>query len=182
MCALVLPATLARAQDNQGQGQGQGQGQDQGPGRQRGRGNGGNFDPAQFRQQMMDRLREQLGANDDEWKVLQPKIEKVTTAQREARFGGGFGGFGGRGNRGGGGPGGGGDNNQPQSAVGQASQDLRRTLENKDASADEIGAKLKSLREAREKAQAELQTAQKELKEVLTQRQEATLVSFGMLD
>jgi hypothetical protein len=185
ICALVLPAALARAQDNQGQaqqGQGQGQDQGQGQGRQRGRGNGGNFDPAQMRQQFMDRVRENLGANDDEWKVLQPKIEKVFTAQREARFGGGFGfGGSGRGNRGGGGPGGTADN-QPQSAVGQAAQDLRRTLENKDASADEISAKLKTLREAREKAQTELATAQKELKEVLTQRQEATLVSYGMLD
>ena len=131
----------------------------------------------------MDRMRENLGANDDEWKVLQPKIEKVFTARNDARFGGGFGG-GGRGMRGGGGPGGagGGGDNQPQSAVGQATQDLRRTLENKDASADEISAKLKALRDAREKAQGELATAQKELKEVLTQRQEATLVSFGMLD
>ena len=42
--------------------------------------------------------------------------------------------------------------------------------------------KLKTLREARDKARAELQTAQKELKEVLTQRQEATLVSLGMLE
>jgi len=176
---LVVPA-FVRAQD-QNQGQGQGQGQDQGNDRQRGRGmgRGGNFDPAQFRQQMMDRMKEQLGANDDEWKVLEPKVEKVMTAQREARFGGLGGMFGGRGNRGGGGgPGG----DQPQSAVGQAAQDLRQTLENKSASPEDISAKLKTLREARQKAQEELASAQKELKDVLTQRQEATLVSFGMLD
>jgi Spy/CpxP family protein refolding chaperone len=90
-------------------------------------------------------------------------------------------GFGfGRGGRGGGPGGPGGD--QPQSAVGQATQDLRQTLENKDASPEDISAKLKTLREARQKAQEDLAAAQKELKEVLTQRQEATLVSFGMLD
>jgi hypothetical protein len=175
MCSLLVVPAFVRAQD-QNQGQGQGQGNND----RRGRGaNGGNFDPAQFRQQMMDRMKEQLGANDDEWKILEPKIEKVTAAQRDARFGG-FGGFG-RGGRGGR-DGGGGGGNQPQSAVGQAAQDLRQTLENKDASADDISAKLKTLRDARQKAQEDLASAQKELKEVLTQRQEATLVSYGMLD
>jgi len=37
----------------------------------------GNFDPAQFRQRMDERMKEALGATDEEWKVLQPKIEKV---------------------------------------------------------------------------------------------------------
>src|SRR5213076_3203524 len=107
----------------------------------------GSFDPAQMRQQFIDRLRDQLGANEDEWKVLQPKIEKVFTAQRESRGGFGFG-FGGGGRRGragdtgGRGMGGAGDNQQP-SAVQAASEDLRNTLDNKNASADDIAAKLK---------------------------------------
>ena len=42
----------------------------------------GNFDPAQFREQMNQRMRERLGASEEEWKVLQPRIEKVQTAQR----------------------------------------------------------------------------------------------------
>jgi len=33
----------------------------------------------QFRQQMSERLRESLGATPEEWKVLQPMIEKVQT-------------------------------------------------------------------------------------------------------
>ena len=49
-------------------------------------------------------------------------------------------------------------------------------------SADTITQKLKALREAREKAQAELAASQKELKELLTQRQEAVLVINGMLE
>lgn len=77
----------------------------QGPG---GGGGGRNFDPEQMRQRMMERYREQLDVKDDaEWKLISERIEKVTEAQREARFGGmmGFGGRGGR--RGGpGGPGG----------------------------------------------------------------------------
>jgi hypothetical protein len=141
----------------------------------------GNFDPAQFRAQMEARMKEQLGVNDDEWKVLQPKLEKVNTARNETR-GGGFGGFGR--NRGGNNGGGnnGGTSDQPQSAVSKASSELRATLEKKDAPADEINAKLAALREARAKAKADLEAAQKELKEVLTARQEAVLVSMGTLE
>jgi hypothetical protein len=135
------------------------------------------FDPAQFRQQRLDRIKEQLGASDDEWKVLSPKIEKVMDVQRNT-----FGGFGGGRGRGPGGGGGGNADNQPQTPVAKASADLRTTLENKDAPADDIKAKLAALRDARDKARAELQAAQKELKEVLTQRQEAVLVTNGMLE
>jgi hypothetical protein len=142
----------------------------------------GNFDPAEMRARMEARMKEQLGVSDDEWKVLQPKVEKVMTAQRDARAGGGGFGFGGGGGRRGGGGGGGGADNQPQSAVAKASADLRTTLENQNASAQDINAKLTALREARAKAKGELEAAQKELKEVLTARQEAVFVSMGMLE
>jgi hypothetical protein len=135
-------------------------------------------DPAQFREQMMTRMKERMGASDDEWKVIQPKIEKVMTVQRETR--GGFGGFGG-----GGGDrrrGGGGGDNQPTTESGKASADLRTALENKDTPAEEIAKKLAAYREARDKGRAQLAAAQKELKEILTQRQEAALVNMGMLE
>jgi hypothetical protein len=61
-------------------------------------------------------------------------------------------------------------------------QSLRDTLDNKDASAADIDSKLKALRDAREKSRAELAAAQKDLKEVLTGRQEAVLVVNGMLE
>ena len=134
-----------------------------------------NRDPAAFREQQMTRMKESMGATDDEWKVLQPKIEKVMTAQR-AMFAGRFGG--GRGGRGGDAA----ADNTPQTPIAKASSELRATVQNKDASADEIKAKLAAYREARDKARAELQAAQKELKEVLTQRQEAVLVNSNMLD
>jgi Spy/CpxP family protein refolding chaperone len=123
---------------------------------------------------MLNNLREQLGATDEEWQVLSPKIEKVMNAQREARFAGmGFG-FGRRGG-GMGGP-------DSQSVVGRAAAELRELLQNPDVTPDAINAKLAALREARAKAQADLAAAQKELKELLTPRQEATLVLFGMLE
>jgi hypothetical protein len=177
LSALLIP-TLAFAQDRGGDGGGGGGGGG-GPG-----GDGGgrrNFDPAQMRERMLGRMREQLGASEDEWKVIQPKLEKVMAAQRDARFGGMGGMMMGGGRRGGdGGGAGGGD--QQQTAVQKAASDLRTTLQSENASADEISQKLKAYREAREKAQAELAAAQKELKEVLTQKQEAQMVIFGMLD
>ena len=134
------------------------------------------FDPAQFRERMMNNIKERLGASDDEWKVISPKVEKVMTAQRDARGGGGFG-FGGRGGR----RGGGGDQ-QPTTETGKASADLQTALENKDTPADDIAKKLAAYREARDKGRAQLLAAQKELKEILTQRQEAVMVNMGMLE
>jgi len=169
--AMSAGSAFAQNQNNGGQGRGQG-----GGGR-------GNFDPAQMRERMMTRIKEQLGATDDEWKAIEPKVDKVMTAQRESRGGFGFGGFGGgRGGPGGGGGGGGGADQQPTTAVGKASADLRTTLDSKDAAPETIAKKLAALREAREKARKDVADAQKELKEILTQRQEAVLVMNGMLE
>jgi hypothetical protein len=142
-------------------------------------GPGGRFDPEQARQSRMERYKELLGVTDEEWKALQPKMEKVMTAQREVMAGamGGF--FGGRGGPGGG-PGG--QDTTNQSPVAKATSDLRTAIEDKSASAEDIGKKLAALRQARDKAREDWTKAQKELKELLTQKQEATLVLRGMLE
>lgn len=171
--AVGLAANLAPAQEDpkpparQGEGGG-------GPG-----GGRGNWDPAEMRKRMEERMKESMGATDDEWKVLQPKLEKVMTLQMQSRMGGMMGG------RRGGGPGGppggpGGD--QAQSEVGKAGAELRAVLEDKDAKAEAIKPKLEALRAARAKAREELAKAQKDLRDVLSLRQEASLVSMGMLD
>ena len=138
----------------------------------------------QFRQQMADRMKQSLGATDEEWKALQPRIEKVQTLSRQARGGGmGFMMMGGR--RGGPGNRPQGDRPQsdrPQSEVEKKSEALQKILDNKEAKVEEIKAALTALREARAKARAELETAQKELREVVTVRQEAQLVTLGLLD
>ncbi|MCE5280121.1 MAG: hypothetical protein ABFD92_05970 [Planctomycetaceae bacterium] len=132
-----------------------------------------------FRQQLTDRLKQSLGvANDEEWKALQPRLEKVTALRAQSM------GFGGRtrGNRRGG------DNNnnarnaEPQNDVAKASADLQKVLQNADAKPQEIKTALDALRAARAKARDDLAKAQKELQEVLTLRQEAQLVSMGMLE
>ena len=144
----------------------------------------GNNRRAQFQQQMNDRLKTDLGLNDDEFKALQPKIEAVQTAQRSARGGGGF--AGGRGGRGGQN---GGNNPQPvdpnapaPTAAQTAAKDLQTALDNKDSKPEEIKAKLTALRDARAKAKEDLTKAQTELTGLLTQRQEAVLVNMGILD
>ena len=169
--ALAVP--FAMAQDNSAQQQQGDRGGDRGRG---GPGGGGNFDPAAMRQRALDRIKEQMGVtNEDEWKVIQAKLEPVMTKQREV-MGGMFGGFGGGRGRGGD------DANRQRGAVEQASRDLRTLLEDKAASEDQIKQKLTAFREARDKARTELASAQKELKEILMPRQEAVLVSSGMLD
>jgi len=146
----------------------------------------GQRDPAQmqqrmeqFRQQMADRMKQSLGATDDEWKALQPRIEKVQTLSRQTRGGGmGFMMMGGRR----GGPGNRPQSDRPQSEVEKKSEALQKVLDNKEAKVEEIKTALTALREARAKATAELEAARKALREILTVPQEAKLVLAGVLD
>ena len=146
-----------------------------------------------FRKEASKRMQEQMGATDDEWKVLEPKIQKVRELQQASRggFGGGFGGMGGFGNRGNRGPRGdrpAGETpatTQPAEKVSEtqkAADALREALKNKDAKPEDLTKALTALRAARAKAKAELDKARKELQEVLTVRQEAALVSSGVLE
>ena len=78
----------------------------------------GNFDPAQMRQRMLERMRDQFDVKDDaEWKAIADRIEKVMQARRSAGGMGGPGGFGGPGRFGG--PGGQGFPGGPPSPGGQ---------------------------------------------------------------
>ena len=152
--------------------------------------NRGNFDPEQMRARMMERYKERLEVTkDDEWKIIQERIEKVLTAQRETRIGG-FGGPGGPGGRRGGG---GGDNAQADNNNGgrrnrgafggEPNPDveaLQKALEAK-ASPDEIKSKLAKVRESLKQKEANLAKAQGDLKEVLSVRQEALAVTMGLL-
>ncbi len=160
--------------------------EDRGDQQQQNRGRNGR-DPAQMRQRMMDRMKDTLGATDEEWKALGPKVEKVMTLSMDAR--GGIGMMMGRGmmgrNRGGQ------DassrpardnQSQPQSEVAKATQALSAVLDKGDAAPDEIKTALTKLRDIKAKAKTDLEAAQKDLREVLSVRQEARLVMMGMLD
>jgi hypothetical protein len=172
VAALALTMGMSASAFAQAQG-GQGGNRGQNGGRQR-----GNFDPAQMRERYMNQIKKQLGSPDDEWKLIQPRLEKVLTAQRETRSGR----FGNRGGRTRGGSNGDNQNNRPQSAVGQASEDLRKALDDKGTAPEELTKKIAALHEAREKAKADLAAAQKDLRDILSVRQEATLIESGILD
>ena len=201
---LVMTPTRALAQDqNQNQGQDGGRG---GPG-----GGRGNFDPEAMRKMISDRMRERVGASEEEWSVLGPKVERVMQLNMQAATGGGMGGlFGGRGRGGPGGGGPGGDRNREgergdrgdrggdrgdrgrggprgffgvdeNSPVFAARRELERAVE-ANASADDLKAKMAALRDARAKVREETTKAQQELRELLTMKQEAALVTMGILE
>jgi len=143
----------------------------------------GNFNPDEFRQRMMERMKEQFEVkNDDEWKIISERIEKVSELRRS--IGSGFGGFrppggGGTGgdNTGGGRTRGGGFGRGEPDADLEA---LQKAIEAK-APADEVKAKLIKLRESRKEKEGKLEKAQEDLRSVLTTRQEAIAVMMGLL-
>ena len=152
----------------------------------------GNFDPAQFRQRQMERLKENLEVTSDaEWKIISERIEKVLDAQRETRVAG-FGGFGrgwgprrgggdnGGGGNGGGGPGGGGNRPNPFAAENPNLDALQKAVDGK-ASSYELKGKMAKLRESLKEKEANLTKAQDDLRKVLSVRQEAIAVLAGLL-
>ena len=170
--AVMIASPVLAQQD---QGANRDRGQDRGGDRGGDRGRGG-FDPARMREFVNNRVKEETAATDEEWKVIEPKLNKVNDIRFDLMSAGrGF-------SRSRGGDENRGDSTSESGPVRSASRELRQVLENKDASADQIAAKLKAFREARDKAKENLTGAQKELKEVLTQRQEAVLVMNGTLD
>jgi len=161
---------------------------ERGPGGQRGE---RRMDREQMRARMVERLKEQLGAKDEEWKLIEPRLQKVVDLSRQVdRPGRGM--FFRRGgrrrfgleadtdSRSGRGPAG--APGREASAVEKAADELQKVLDSESAKVEEIKAKLTALREAREKAKQDLAKAQQDLKQILTVKQEATLVLWGILD
>jgi peptidoglycan hydrolase CwlO-like protein len=146
---------------------------------------GQRFNREEMQRMMAERLKETLEVSDEEWTVFEPRITKVLTLSQQS---GGFGGMGMmmRGRRGGFGQGAPGGDAQAQqqelTPVEKSTQELQTLLDNKDAKPEEIKAKLTTYRDAREKARQELVKAQKELREIVSVRQEAQLVLMGLLN
>jgi hypothetical protein len=134
----------------------------------------GNGDPEQMKKMMEQwkkdadqRMKESLSASDEEWAVIQPKIEKVSKAQGDAR-----------GRMRVVAPGA----DQKPSDLQKALADLAKLLKDPGSKPEDIKTALAAYREARAKAKAEVDKAQNELKEILTVRQEAQLVVMQILD
>ncbi len=151
----------------------------------------GGFDPAQMRQRMMDRLKEQMDVKDDaEWKLIEERLGKVMDARRDVlatEMGGMFGGGRSRSSSS--------SDSSSTSSTDQSSsrrrggffgepspevEALRKAVDDK-AGKDEIQAKLTALRKANKEKQKALEKAQSDLKAVLDARQEAVAVLNGLL-
>jgi len=149
----------------------------------------GNWDPAQMRQERINRFKDQLSiTNDDEWKVVEAAIGKVMDADRDVMansmalmFGAGRP----RNN----------DNNDGENADRQNRRprggglfgtpspeidDLKKAIDDK-APIEDIKAKLAKVREVTAEKEAKLAAAQEDLKKLLTTRQEAIAVANGIL-
>jgi hypothetical protein len=70
---------------------------------------------------------------------------------------------------------------QTVSPVAKAMNDLRAAVKDPKTSNQTLGTKLRTWRDARDKAKTDLAKAQKDLIDVLTPRQEATLFNMGFI-
>ncbi len=147
----------------------------------------GNFDPAQFQQQRLERIKEQMGVTDEaEWKAVQDRIQKVFDAQTAVVGFRGRGGFG-RGGRGGGGAdnaGGGNNGGGRRGGFGAPSpelESLQNAIQN-NAPSEQIKAALEKYRAARKAKEVALDKAQAELQKILSVKQEAVAVTNGLLN
>jgi Spy/CpxP family protein refolding chaperone len=165
-----------------------------------GRGGGGfgggmnfqNMDPQQMQQMIQQRInssyRDQMDVtNDDEWALIEGRINAVTQARLAATAdtGGvfgmmGMGGMrGGNGGNGGGGPGGGFRNMFGQPSP--ESQALQKAIDD-NAPAAQIKTLIAKLQAAHKEKLDKLAKAQEDLRAVLTTRQEAIAIMGGLLN
>ena len=149
-----------------------------------GGGGRGGFDMSQLVPMMVEGMRQSLAVtNDDEWNVIEPKLEKVVKLKMEERTTGitSMGGmFGGRG--GGAGGAGGMARLNPLTGAPDPSVDVLQKAIDNNAPIAEVKAAMAKVRDARLQKRAALLKAQQDLKDVLSIRQEATLLLMGQLD
>jgi hypothetical protein len=156
-------------------------------------------------------MQQTLGVNDEQWKVIEPRLKKVKYYREQKfigtkppfqtsfssfntgpgggqGFGGGFaggfqlqGGFGGSGGTFQGVPGRQ-DSDGPVSDGEVLCEEIQRMLDDPQTTPEQVSQKLDALRKEREKARKQWLTAQQQLREVLDFRQQAKLVLMGLLE
>jgi hypothetical protein len=111
-------------------------------------------------QRMLERLKAELKVSEEEWTVVKPRVEEVyrlAHTQTSAT-------------------------DDKEVSVAQRISELRELLALPEAKPEAIKARLTLLRAAREQVQQKLIQAKQELRKIMTLRQEAVLVLFGLLD
>jgi len=173
----------------------------QGPGGQQGKSLGQRQMQSQEQMQAMvtQNLKQLLGSTDEEWTVIGPKVLKVyTLASSSQSRGFNMRNLMGRNTAQGStlsgaqantqsntqaGTQGRGVDNRSMGATGDTTlEELQKLLESEDTTTTQIKNKVSEVRNAREKARQDLVKAQKELRELLTLKQEAILISVGLLE
>src|SRR5262245_58252010 len=128
--------------------------------------------PVQNRLQLTAEQKKQL---EELQKEVDAKLAKILTEEQKKQLkelqGGGF--PGGPGGPGGGPPPGGPGGAAASNPISQAQAELKSTLNDPKHTADEVKEKVAAVRKAREKARADLETAQKDLRRLLTSEQDA---------
>jgi len=166
-------------------------------------------DFSEMRQKMEERMlngiKQRMKSSDEEWELIGPMIKSVLELKAKGKGGMMRGGMKG-------GKPGGGRGERPEGAEGRSKGDkdkkrpeggrpdfeaikkqmkenqpeqmkaLRASLEDEASSAEDIKSKLDSFRTMRDEKKSQLQSAQAELKSVLTVKQEAILVLSGIID
>jgi hypothetical protein len=134
-----------------------------------------------MQQRMLEGIRTQMDVKDDaEWKIIADRITKVNDARREVGFGGG--GMGRMFRR----PGGDNQGDQgnrrrfgPEPSAEESA--LEKAIDSKTATKDELKDAMKKFRASKKDKEAKLEAAQAELLKVVDTKQEAVLLSMGMV-
>jgi hypothetical protein len=127
--------------------------------------------PEEMQKMMLERMKTQLAATDEEWAKIESPLKKVMKLSNEVNVRGGMMG-----------PRPGQPDGSEQSELQKATIALREVVQKADATPEDISAKLAAYRAANEAAKKELAAAQDELKKTVNPRQEAKLVLAGMLN
>ena len=187
-----ISSGVAIAQDAAQPAQGnRGERGDRGDRGMRGGPGGMQFDPAQFQERMLNTIKENLGATDEEWTAIKPKVEEIQKLRMKVassmmgRFGGP------RGMRGPDGPGDANDQTRRpgRGIMGMLSNEptpeldaLRSASDSDSTSNEELKNKIKAYREAVKRDEEKLKSTREELRQLVTVRQEAKLIVSGILD
>lgn len=159
----------------------------------------GTYDPQDIQQEMIDKgivtndmmtqmqgtmqklalsaIRQQLASTDEEWAVLLPKLQTVVGLLSDVSQGGGLGSaamMSGAGVMAGA--------QATNTPAAKAYRELRTLLKDKNATDQQVAIKLREWRQLHQKAKSLLTMARKDLISILTVRQEAILLSAGILE
>ena len=135
---------------------------------------------ARYQQRRMQGIKQAFGCSDDEFKVLEPKVERILLIQFQ-QIGGYSPLISRRGVRG---PGAGAPLNTllPPSELTKARVALQESVDDTSQPPSVVFQRLKEWRAARDASKEELSRAQADLRDYLTIRQEAQAVLLGLLD